>query len=357
MTSRSAPPPDLRSRRRVGVASITAVIATLFTAPTHAEDAVELEWSAPPGCPDASVVMARIRSLAGGTLRTKERLRATGRIERRGERFRLTLTVRDEGSVGERTVDSDSCADLAGAAAVALGLLLENKRHAEEAQTRPDEKPGAGQKSATGSGDATAASDPEKTRKPPKTAPDDGADSPPESEGGERAFRVLAQLPLATLDFGPLPATSFGLGVGLGVQVEAFRAVAVGRYFTTVNVVAPDYAEAGVDVDRLSAELWTGYGWRAGRFELTPCVTGALDHYTARGVGRYVAPRSARILALALGVGVMADLHVVDWLSITGTAAVRAETSRPRLVIDDFGEVRRLGPAQASLALGLTGVL
>jgi hypothetical protein len=63
------------------------------------------------------------------------------------------------------------------------------------------------------------------------------------------------------------------------------------------------------------------------------------------------------MLALALGGGVMADLHVVDWLAITGTAAVRAETSRPRLVIDDFGEVRRVGPAQASFALGLTGIL
>jgi hypothetical protein len=301
--------------------------------------------------------MERIRSLAGGTLRTKERLRATGRIERRGDRFRLTLTVRDAGSVGERTVDSDSCADLAGAAAVALGLLLENKRQAEEAQTRPDQQTGAGQKSGTASGGATAASDAEKSRQNAEPAADQGADSPSESEGGERAFRILAQLPLGTVDFGPLPATSFGLGVGLGVQVEAFRAVAVGRYFTTVNLVAPDYAEAGVDVDRLSAELWTGYGYRAGRFELTPCVTGALDHYTARGVGRFVAPRSARHLALALGAGVMADVHVVDWLSITGTAALRAETSRPRLVLDDFGEVRRVGPAQASLALGLTGIL
>lgn len=311
---------------------------------------MELEWSAPPGCPDASVVMARIRSLAGGTLRTKERLRATGHIERRGERFRLTLSVRDEGVAGERTVDSDSCADLAGAAAVALGLLLENKRQEEEAQAGPDKTSGSPGKT------PTPPSGPQPAKPSSEPSPDDGSTAS-EDGGGERAFRVLAQLPLATLDLGPLPATSYGLGVGLGVKVEALRVVAVGRYFATVSVVAPDYAAVGADIDRLSAELWGGYGWRAGLFELTPCITGALEHYTARGVGTFVAPYAARTLAFALGGGVMADVHVADWLSITGTTAVRAETSRPRFVVDEFGEVRRAGPVQASFALGLTGML
>ncbi len=293
--------------------------------------------------------MARVRSVAGGTLRTKAPLRATGRIERRGERFRLTLNLRDDEGGGERTVDSDSCADLAGAAGVTLGLLLENKRREEEAQTRSDS-------GATAPGDESPSSNetekspPPKTDAPPETAPDDG-----DGSDSERGFRILVQLPLATLDFGPLPEKSLGLGAGVGVEFDAFRVVAIGRYYATVTIVAPDYPAAGAEVDRLSAELWAGYGLRAGRFQLTPSLTGALQHYTARGVGRFVSPRAGHLLAFALGGGVMADVHVLQWLALTGSVAIRAETARPHLAIAEFGEVRRLGPAQASLSLGLTG--
>jgi hypothetical protein len=337
MTSPSALPPDRRTRRSSRVAWLIAACSTLLSATAHAEDAVELDWSAPPGCPDAAEVHERIRALAGENLRTKERLRATGRIEHRGARFRLTLTVRDGESVGERTVDSDACTDLAGAAAIALGLLLEDKRQAEAAATQT--KPGKGEPSAN------------PTAPPgPNSQPNDAtSDIPPANsdDGGERSFHALVLLPLPTLDIGPLPKPSLGLGAGLGAKLAGWRALAIARYYSTVEILASDYP-AGADVDRLSAELWTCHGFRAGRFELAPCLTGSLAHYTARGTGVDVAPRSARTVAFALGGGIAVDVHLFDWLALSATAAVRAETSRPRLTIDDFGEVRKLGAAQAS---------
>jgi len=318
-------------------------LSTLLSATAHAEDAVELDWSAPAGCPDASAVHERIRSLAGETLRTKERLRATGRIERRGTRFRLTLTVRDGDTVGERTVDSDACTDLAGAAAVALGLLLEDKRQAEAAATQ------------------TKPSKPEGDPKPsPGPAQDDVTqDGPPAatSDDGERLFRAMVLLPHPTYDLGPLPTPSIGLGAGLGAKFEAWRFLAIGRYYPTVGVAASDYPAAGANIDRLSAELWTCHGFRSGRVELAPCLTGSLDHYTARGTGLDVAPRSGRAAAFALGGGVAGDVYLFDWLALSATAALRVETSRPRVTINDFGEVKKLGPAQASFALGITLIL
>lgn len=347
MTSPSGPPPpDCRKRRSSRVAGLIAACSTLLSATAQAEDAVELDWSAPPGCPGAAAVHERIHALAGENLRTKERLRATGRIERRGTRFRLTLTVRDGDTVGERTVDSDACTDLAGAAAIALGLLLEDKRHAEAAaiQTKPNPD-----------GDASRPS-----RPAPSRAPDDVTNdktSPPTSDEGERLFRALVLLPFPTFDIGPLPEPSVGLGAGLGAKLEAFRFLAMARYYPTIAVAASDYPAAGANVDRVSAELWACHGLRAGRFELAPCLTGSLDHYTARGTGVDVAPRSARTIAIALGGGVAADVHLLDWLALSATAALRAETSRPRITIDDFGEVKKLGPVQASFALGTTWIL
>lgn len=360
MTSPSALLPD-RLPRQTRLASLVSLAVTLLTVPASAEDVVELDWSAPAGCPDASVVRERIRSLVGGSLRTKERLRATGRIERRGSRYRLTLAVRDAGNVGERTVESDSCADLAGAAAVALGLLLENKRQEEEAaaRTRTDTSAGGASSSAQKPAGSTAgAKDATEPEDATDSAPEDGAAS--EGDEGERHVHALVMLPLLTLDAGQLPAASYGVGAGLGVRFDAFRVVAIGRYYAPVTLTTPSFQAASTKIHRLSAELWTGYGWRNGDLELTPSVTGALHHYTARGAGTFVASRAARTVAVALGGGLIADLHLLDWLALTGSAALRVETSRPRFVIDDLGEERRMGqtgPVHASFALGLTGTL
>lgn len=356
MTSPFARPPDLSKRRRSGVAWLIAVFVTLLSSAVRAEDAVELDWSAPPSCPDAAEVHERIRSLAGETLGTKERLRATGRIERRGARFRLTLILRDGDTVGERTVDSDSCADLAGAAAVALGLLLEDKRQAEQATTRSNN---GGATALPGAKDTPASrAAPQRRAATPPSGATKGTDSPANSDaGGERPFHVLALLPFPTLDLGPLPEPSFGVGAGAGAKFHGIRLMAVGRYYSTATVAALDYPAAAADIDRLSAELWACHGFRADRFELSPCLTGSLDHYTARGRGIDVTPRSARSVVVALGGGLSADVHLVDWLALGVTAALRAETARPLITIEDFGEVRKLGFGQASFAVGTTWIL
>jgi hypothetical protein len=99
-----------------------------------AEEQVELDWEAPPECPQKAAVQQKLRSLAGEAWHTTERVSAEGRIERIDKRYRLTLSVRDGAAVKERTIDSDSCVDLGGAAAVTLGLLLGRcRRHSGHA--------------------------------------------------------------------------------------------------------------------------------------------------------------------------------------------------------------------------------
>src|SRR5688572_24095575 len=89
-----------------------------------AADAVDLTWNAPADCPSSDAVLQHVRELAGPALRNAERLRASGRIVRVDGRYELTLTVYDKGKARERTMTARSCVDLAGAAGVALGLLI-----------------------------------------------------------------------------------------------------------------------------------------------------------------------------------------------------------------------------------------
>src|SRR6185436_12485578 len=71
--------------------------------------------------------LERIRAIAGSLTQRESRLRADGTITKEDGHFHLRLVVRDGELVGERNIVTDSCEDLAGAAAVALGLLLRSE--------------------------------------------------------------------------------------------------------------------------------------------------------------------------------------------------------------------------------------
>ncbi|HYQ18552.1 MAG TPA: hypothetical protein VEQ58_22405, partial [Polyangiaceae bacterium] len=80
----------------------------------RAEGPLELAWEAPADCPQERVVRERIRAIAGDSLRTMAQLRAAGRIARVDGHYRLTLSVYEGRTARDRTIDSSSCADLAG---------------------------------------------------------------------------------------------------------------------------------------------------------------------------------------------------------------------------------------------------
>jgi hypothetical protein len=114
-----------RLRERPQLAALFAlVLGLLLTTPAMAEPQLELSWSAPPNCPQETAVRQKLRAIWGESQPKTQRLRADGVIVRVGHRFRLTLTLLDASADRSRSIDADSCADLAGAAAVTLGLLL-----------------------------------------------------------------------------------------------------------------------------------------------------------------------------------------------------------------------------------------
>jgi hypothetical protein len=339
-------------------------IASLFvTVTSTARAQVELYWSAPETCPQESDVRARIRSLAGASLAKAERLRAEGTIAREGERFRLTLRVFDANEVRERVIESDSCADLSGAAAVALTLLLGEKQ-AEQ----PDGAAGrAGAGGAGGAGGNAASagsgggdSPPGNPENKPAGAeePSDAADDDePAANAGERAWHVLLRAPVVALDVGPLPSPAPNFGLSAGMKFSEWRVLIGAHVSLGQRITSPDEPDIGADLERRTAWLSACRGFGSERFELSPCLVLALEDVRARGFGMDVVPESARAIFLAPGVGATAHLHIADFLSVFVGTSAQIELTRPRVVIRGVGEIDVLLPASLSVSLGAEWIL
>ena len=355
----SAKTPSVPRRPRGAFLPLVATLA--LTSPCLAqEDLVDLRWDAPAGCPQARTVQDRIRSIVGQAAKTSAHLQAEGRIAREERRYRLTLTVYDSGVRRERTIDSDSCADLAGAAAVALGLLLRKKVEHEEARSG-DEPSGP----ARSSEPAAIPTEPKPRESASGTAKPDNP-SPPDSEvtdpstgsdaadadASERSLHVLLRAPLVAVDVGQLPTSEASFGAGIGIRYGSWHGALLGRMYKGQTLWASSFPGVGAEVDHAGVELWNCRLWTAGRFEFAPCLTLALDRYTARGTGPEVTAQTQNFLVFTPGAAVMVHLRIFDWMAPLVWAGAGVETSRPRIDIAGIGEIRQLGPARAGFGLG-----
>lgn len=325
----------------------------------RAQSRLELEWDAPPECPRASAVIQKLDALLGEAAAKKSRLRAEGRIARVAGRYRLTLTVHDQDRTRDRTIDSDSCSDLAGAAAVTLGLLLREEALASGATSSPGGDAENPNGAAGNDGDARAAA-PAATASSAKSPSSNPSEPDDESHSetthappSPRRWNVLLRAPTAHLDVGPLPKMSFGLGGGVGFRYGEWRAGFSGRIFfgqtLWSNLASPD---GGAEVHRAVLEAWACRGFRWAGVEISPCVTAGLDHLGAEGVGTDVTPESATSNSALLGGALLLHFHLADWLALVGSAGLGVETARPRLTITDLGDVQALGPIVFSFGLG-----
>jgi hypothetical protein len=321
--------------------------------------AIELNWSAPPGCPRQSDVRERIRKLAGAARSTDNPLRADGNITQKEDgRFRLTLVVRSGELVGERNIESASCEDLAGAAAVALALLL----RAEE----PLESFSAG--SPAGSPSSQEGSERERGESSSgEKAAERGAVRPPEADapsgvGGSRepspgSLHGLLQAPLAALSLGPLPEPALGFGLAAGVSFHDFRLLVEGQKWLEQRVAAEDFPGFGAEVERATATL---RGCRAFRWEsvaLAPCLALSLEFLSASGTGPAVSASTERALWVAPGAGAQGLVLLTSWFNLVASVDGRLETARPRISIDGLGDVDQVAPIAVTVLLGSEWIL
>ena len=341
------------------------VAVVLVSAAAHAEPTLELTWRAPAECPQEAAVRERVRALTGESARPSARLRAQGVVTSVAGRYRLSLSIREGSATRERTIDSDSCVDLAGAAAVALGLLLRNDPSSHPADAgQPGSEDAAGTPGTSGATGGDSSVSPPSGNAPPRgddrsaAKPSRAAETPPTTDSSSsadsasaRRWSILLRVPEGSVELGRVPAPTVGLGGGLGLRYDGWRWLVSGR-LDTAQTVGASVAGVGARLHPFSLDLRGCYGWRSASLEVAPCVAAALQWLTARGDGQDVIARTRTTRSVLLGAGGALHLYMTEWLAVVGGVTAGVKTSRERISVDGFGEIARLAPVQLDVTLG-----
>jgi hypothetical protein len=346
-----------RSARLASALAVAAVLGCVDGA--RAAEPLALTWKAPPECPQRAAVQARIDALVPAAAGSKERLEADGTIVRADGRFRLTLVMRIGELRGERQIESDSCKDLAGAAAVALGLMLQSadpSRETSETSSAPSSEttaPAASQNEAKNTG-GTAPT----PARPSPSSSDAAADAAAEEEARardeeqrardrarERGWAVLLHGPLLAFELGQQPNPSFGGALGGGVRLSDWRFSLDFQIGPTQSLAVSGEPRLEADVSRLALEAWICRAWRAEPFEVSPCLTAAWERVSAEGTGNGVDSRISHASFVSGGAGVFGHLFVSDFFAVMLGLGGRIEGARPHVLVESVGEVGQLGAA------------
>jgi hypothetical protein len=328
-----------------------AALLLLVSVPrlAHAQSPpLELEWRAPPECPQRAALLERVHKLLGGAASGPGTVRADGEIQKDGDAFELRLRVDDGDKIGERRVRALQCAELGGAAAVSLALLLTSG----SMDSATDD--GWGTHRTEHRGQVGNGSHP---ARPPRATETVVPRAPIEKDAGDsdgaarRWWHVLVAAPQALVVFGPLPKPGWGVGFGAGVEGAGWSLRVLGQWSASQSIAA-EATGYGAEARRLSAGLWGCRELVSGRWSIAPCLVLTVAHLRATGYGPFLSPESQSKTWLGVGGGAIGRLRVSGWLAVMVGTGAQAELSRPRILLDGIGTVRRLGPVTATLWVG-----
>ncbi|MEI9948841.1 MAG: hypothetical protein WDO74_07610 [Pseudomonadota bacterium] len=341
-------------------------LALLLTARTSVAQSgvpVQLGWQAPANCPQAAQVRQKLRDLLGASAgdAAPSRLRAEGKIQPIGERFRLTLNIHYDLVNGTRVVQASSCEDLGGVAAVTLALLFRAEHSSSAPLTARDLGGGstvAGADNRSAAGEENRATDAqnraagEQERSP--TTPTDAdklapSEQPQASESGGSApssFRFTFRAPELRADVGVLPELSYGIGLAAGLRHDAWRFLASGTVWLAQNYEPGQFAGYGAQFSRVSGELSVCRGWQFARFELAPCLLLSLDDVSARGTGVGISSTNPRTAWMSIGAGFQGLWSLNRHAALVLGVNARIATSKPRFVSDSVGEISQVAPCR-----------
>jgi hypothetical protein len=292
---------------------------------------LELAWEAPENCPRQIEIQEQIRTLVGaqGETQPSSRLRAQGIIEPINERYRLTLLIQESTTKGTRVIESEDCESLGKAAAIVLGLLVRQKRTlgrelsdseiAGQSDQRP-KPPEAGERPTT----------PIDLARPGERSENS---SQPSSLAHTSPWRLLVQVPAVSVDFSILPRASFGVGLGIGMAHDTWRAFVsggLGLPQTKTSTGVPPYE---ADFHRWSLRAWACRGWRSNAFEVAPCVLVAFDDVKGQASGDRLVPTVRNAAWLSIGGGIAGYLHIHHNLSFLANGSGRIMTDRPQFLV------------------------
>ncbi|MCX4246181.1 hypothetical protein [Paraliomyxa miuraensis] len=297
----------------------------LWLTATIAEPAavtVPLEWSAPSQCPAGREVGERLARALAESAADPRGMRARASITE-GERGVLTLELtleRDDGPVGQRTMQASDCDELANAAVLVVALAVD-----PEARPEPKPSPNPPPDPPPDPGAGSPDSDVPEPHSPPKPPPADVA-SAEEPEPGPAGSATDS----TPTERAPASSTHVGLRASAGVGVATLpRTTAVislaaatwGRAWRA-ELGASYWTPTPTDPTGGRIQQWTidarGCGLlRPGPLELPLC--GGLDAGAVHGEGVGVlAPRRAASLRLAAGLGAALVWRPARWQQRVG---------------------------------------
>ena len=371
--------------RHVGILGLFfSGFSLLVATKAHAQPpSLDLRWRAPAGCPQQRDVRERIEKLAGTKKVDEAKFSAAGTVTQSDDaRYHLKLVVRAGGLVGERNIESKSCEQLAGAAAVALGLLLQSGKSLSsdsfgDSATNTVSHDGTNGARSGDAASVTANASPDPNRAPSAGTQTDATPRPPTSEraeagsaeaaaaGAGSSRRVRLQVPMVALGVGPLPLPSFGLALGAGVSVHDWSFLAQVTKWSQQHLTVPGFPAFGADVDRVTVNVGACRAFRRDVFEVAPCLVMSVEHLSATSNGDRIVPRAAGVTWLAPGLGGEARVYFAEWFALGVAATGQVETSRPQISIAGtgagtgagVGEVGRVAPAAVTVLVGSEWIL
>ena len=317
---------------------LSAVLCPL-RAMGQTEAPLELKWSAPESCPGPKTVLDRVHQIAGSSKPAGGPLRAEATItELADHRFHLLLAIQYGELAAERNIDGKSCKDLAGAAALALALLLSS-----------GEPLSAQDLAGPASADPAVPKNPQAPPSPPPEPP--AAPSPEEPR--ERRRHTLLVAPLGALSIGPRQRTSRGLGLAAGQSFDSWWFLVGGELWASQRATITNLGDAyAVDLHRFTVNVRGCRSlWKA-RFQIAPCVLMSVQHLSARGSGPNLVPQTDTATWLSAGVGVEARVLLTPWLGLVAGIDGEVQFSRPEIALQGVGFVERFGPAAATITVG-----
>ncbi len=266
--------------------------------------AIDLDWNAPPGCPDGAAIRDEVLRLTGPMAQGSRHLKASASISpAAGKGWTLSLATDLDGMTGERTLSGASCASLSDAAALMLALIL-----------NPD---------------LVVAQAPEPTPPPVEPVPPPARPRPRwhvGAHGGIQHGAIENMSSMFALSFGiAFGRLSLRLMPGLTLPQDVF-----------------------VDSDaKIGGRMWSGsagalacFSQAVGFLQVSPCVGLAVTRLAARGLG-VLQPRDGAVFWSSGEAGLLLGLPVGYGVHVELAAIGVAPLHRPTVYLDDIGPVSR----------------
>jgi len=272
---------------------------------------IDLRWDAPPGCPAATVVRANItRGLPAVPPGVAPMLASVVVRALDGEHWQASLELRGVDWTATRVLKGASCAAVADAAGLVIGLALTNELADRPVVVVP----------------------------PPPPAPAPSISAP------------VASLAVAG-DTGALPSATWGGALAIGWRWTHARAEARGSLFAARGGDVAAFPDTG---GRLSLASFAARGCALWGWSVSggPCVLAGVDRLRGTGAGP-IMTGAVTNLAPFLGAGLQGEGRLSRWVAVFASVEADFPLVRARFSVENLGQVYQPAAVSFRGAAGL----